>query len=113
MKLTPALAVFSLGVAAFSFATLAEMNMPMPATPATAPASAPATSTAPAAALIDVGNTKCAVTAEDVTKGLTVTYDGKIYHLCCPDCIKDFKKNPDKYIKAMNDNPAKYGLPKP
>jgi len=111
MKFVPALTVFCLGLAAFSFAALAQTQTPhgnaVPAT-ATAPSTAPATSTA----AVDVGNTKCVVTGEDVTKGLTFTYDGKIYHICCKDCVADFKKNPDKYIKAMNDNPAKYGLPK-
>jgi YHS domain-containing protein len=24
-------------------------------------------------------------------------YNGKIYNLCCPMCVKDFKKNPEKY----------------
>ena len=30
-------------------------------------------------------------------------YNGKIYHLCCPMCIKDFKKNPKKFSKIAED----------
>lgn len=76
----------------------------------TVPASAPAaTSTAPAA--VDVGNTKCMVMPDDdVTPGKTVTYQGKIYHFCCDDCIAEFKADPEKYIKAMQADPKKYGV---
>lgn len=28
-----------------------------------------------------------------------VRYKGKEYFFCCPSCISDFKKNPDKYIR--------------
>lgn len=31
-------------------------------------------------------------------------YNGKIYNFCCTDCIAEFKKNPEKYIKAMKKN---------
>ena len=24
-------------------------------------------------------------------------------HLCCKSCVKDFKKNPDKYVKMVKD----------
>ncbi|MBF0504740.1 MAG: TRASH domain-containing protein [Candidatus Omnitrophica bacterium] len=26
-----------------------------------------------------------------------IMYKGKIYNLCCPMCVKDFEKNPEKY----------------
>ncbi len=70
--------------------------------PATAPATQPA---------VDVKNTKCLVMPDDdVTPGQTVTYQGKIYHFCCDDCPKEFLKNPEKYIKALNADPKKYGV---
>lgn len=31
----------------------------------------------------------------------TVTYKGKVVGFCCEDCVKVFKKNPDKYAKKM------------
>ncbi len=108
MKPVLAVAVLSLGIAAFTFATLAHADAPTKAPPTTAPATAPSTAPAP----VNVGNTKCIVSGDDIMPGLTLTYQGKIYHLCCPDCISDFNKNPAKYIQAITDNPAKYGITK-
>jgi YHS domain-containing protein len=34
-------------------------------------------------------------------KGKTYTYNGKIIGFCCPDCIDDFKKDPEKYMKDL------------
>jgi YHS domain-containing protein len=39
-------------------------------------------------------------------------YDGNVYHLCCPDCHKDFEKDPAKYAKAVAADPAKFGAKK-
>ena len=72
-------------------------------------ASAPAATTSAAAA--DFGNTKCMVMGDDIGTA-TTEYDGKIYHFCCPSCIPEFKKDPDKFIKAALADPAKYGLKK-
>jgi YHS domain-containing protein len=73
---------------------------------------ADAAATAPAtqkAAAVDVKNTKCIVTGEDV-EDETFEYNGKIYHVCCSSCEKRFKKDPEKYIKDLQANPAKYGV---
>ena len=68
----------------------------------------PAT-TAPSAAVGDDANVpklavgtaaKCPVTGEDFTvkEGtVQVTYNGKRYAFCCPDCQPTFAKNPAKY----------------
>ena len=75
-------------------------------------AEAAATATTQKAA-VDLKNTKCMVMPDnDVTDGKTVTYAGVIYHFCCDDCIADFKKDPQKYITAMQKDPAKYGVAK-
>jgi len=29
-----------------------------------------------------------------------IDYKGKSYYFCCPHCVGDFKKNPDKYVSA-------------
>lgn len=59
----------------------------------------------------DVRNTICPVSGDKVeTSRLTRTYDGKVYHLCCADCIKPFEKDPEKYAKAVAADPAKYGV---
>jgi YHS domain-containing protein len=62
-------------------------------------------------AVVDLNNTKCPVTGDPVgSSKLTEIYQGKIYHFCCDDCPKDFKKNPEKYAKAVAADPAKYGV---
>ena len=75
-----------------------------------APPAAPA-ATAATSAAADFGNTKCMVMGDDIGTA-TTEYAGKIYHFCCPSCIPDFKKDPDKYIKAALADPAKFGLKK-
>jgi YHS domain-containing protein len=59
---------------------------------------------------IDVGNKTCPVSNELVVKNdmkdakpMIMEYNGKIYHLCCPMCVKDFKKHPEKYSKIAED----------
>ncbi len=59
---------------------------------------------------IDVGNKTCPVSNELVVKNdmkdakpMIIEYKGKIYHLCCPMCVKDFKKHPEKYSKIAED----------
>jgi YHS domain-containing protein len=61
---------------------------------------------------VDVKNTRCIVTGEDIgtSKG-TVEYQGKLYHICCSDCTKDFNKEPEKYVKALEKDPGKFGVP--
>ena len=65
---------------------------------------------------IDVGNKFCPVSGEKIPvpgqkgsmgEAVTYEYNGKIYHLCCPMCIKDFKKNPEKYSKIAEEEVAK------
>ncbi len=70
---------------------------------AKAPAAVPAAAQA-VAAPVDVGNKICPVSGEKIKKTKTemggpvkIEHNGKMYGLCCPMCIKDFKKDPDKY----------------
>ncbi len=58
------------------------------------------------AASIEVRNKKCPVSGEKVGEMgdiVKIEYNGKIYNLCCPMCIKDFKKDPEKYTKIAED----------
>jgi YHS domain-containing protein len=32
-----------------------------------------------------------------------VNYKGREVRFCCKDCLKDFDKDPDKYIKRLDD----------
>lgn len=56
-----------------------------------------------AAVAVDAGNKICPVTGEKIVDdtGGTVEYQGKIYHLCCSMCKKDFMKDPDAAIKKL------------
>lgn len=72
--------------------------------PSTAPATAPA--------LVDVKNTKCVVMPDDTASEKTVEYKGKLYHLCCSECVESFNKDPKKFVDALEANPAKYGVGK-
>ncbi len=66
---------------------------------------------------VEVGNKICPVSGDKIpapgekgTMGdepVKYEYNGKIYNLCCPMCIKDFKKNPKKYSKIAEDEVAK------
>lgn len=54
----------------------------------------------------DTGNygtvTQCPVMGEKVIVGKdtkAVKYKGKVYYLCCPTCMGQFKQNPEKYAK--------------
>src|SRR5207244_13438341 len=46
-------------------------------------------------------NTKCPVQGDDIDPDVTTTYKGKTVAFCCKDCIKDFKKDPEKYMKQI------------
>ena len=50
-----------------------------------------------------VGNKLCPISGDKIDKKTEVTYEynGKIYSFCCSDCINEFKKNPEKYIKII------------
>ena len=80
------------------------MSMDSSAPPATQPTTQPFEA-------VDLRNTVCPVSGDKVEDSkLVEIYDGKVYHLCCPDCHKDFEKDPAKYAAAVAANPAKYGI---
>jgi len=53
----------------------------------------------------DVGNKICPVTGEKIDEKTKATYEyeGKIYNFCCAMCIDTFKKDPQKYIKKVEE----------
>ncbi len=56
--------------------------------------------------LPNVGNKICPVSGRPVTaKGspVEVEYEGKAYNVCCKMCAKSFKKDPEKFIKIINE----------
>lgn len=65
---------------------------------------------------VEVNNKICPVSGNKVPapgekgemgEAVKYEYNGKIYNLCCPMCIKDFKKNPEKYSKIAEDEVKK------
>ena len=61
-------------------------------------------------------NAKCPVTDDDADKTITKEYKGRTIAFCCEDCVKDFEKNPKKYVekleKAEKDAKKKEEAPK-
>lgn len=65
---------------------------------------------------VEVGNKICPVSGDKIlapgekgAMGETVKYEynGKIYNLCCEMCVKDFKKDPEKYSKIAEEEAKK------
>jgi len=53
---------------------------------------------------------KCPVSGDKLGehgKLTKVTYEGTDVYLCCKDCVKDFNKNPKKYVKMVKDASVK------
>ncbi len=46
---------------------------------------------------------KCPVMGYKINKELYVDYEGKRIYFCCPSCPEEFKKDPDKYMKKLQD----------
>ncbi len=76
------------------------MAMVMPSFFAAEPTSASATTSAE-----EVGNRVCPVSGEKIKEGeeVKLEHEGKIYNFCCKMCFKDFKKDPQKYIKLLQE----------
>ena len=55
----------------------------------------------------NAGNKICPVSGEKVGQGgmvpVTYEYEVRIYNFCCVACIEDFKKDPQKYIKKIEE----------
>jgi len=65
--------------------------------PATRPTTNPATHPAGKAV-----NAFCPVeTADEVDPRVTITYEGKVIGFCCTDCLRDFQKDPKKYMREQ------------
>lgn len=57
--------------------------------------------------LIEVGNKLCPVSGDKIGsmgEGVKHVYNGKIYNLCCPMCVKTFQEDPEKYSQIAEKN---------
>lgn len=80
-------------------------------TVATGDQAQPAVATQAQVAPVEVGNKFCPISHEEVGKNgmqpYKVTYNGKVYNLCCKMCLKDFNQDPEKYSKMLDEEAAK------
>ena len=57
---------------------------------------------APATQKAQPVNKICPVGEQEVNpKGQTVEYKGKVIGFCCDECIPEFKKDPERYMKNL------------
>lgn len=50
------------------------------------------------------GNQKeCPVLGSPINKNLYVDYKGKRVYFCCPPCVSKFNKDPEKYMKKLEE----------
>jgi len=54
---------------------------------------------------VNVENKICPVSGDKIEESTKATYEykGKIYNFCCASCIEEFKTNPEKYIKKIEE----------
>jgi YHS domain-containing protein len=45
----------------------------------------------------------CPVMGGLINKSLYADYQGNRVFFCCPPCLKEFKRDPDKYVKKMKE----------
>lgn len=48
--------------------------------------------------------TTCPVLDGEIDKKIYTDYKGERIYFCCSQCIDDFKKNPEKYLKTLKDS---------
>lgn len=46
-------------------------------------------------------NATCPVSGDDADPTMTTEYKGRTLAFCCEDCIKEFEKNPKKYLAKL------------
>jgi len=54
---------------------------------------------------VNIGNKICPVTDEDIEEAdkATYEYNGVVYNFCCSACVEEFKKDPAKFIKKVEE----------
>jgi YHS domain-containing protein len=48
-----------------------------------------------------IEQTTCPVMGGQINKNIFVEYKGKKVYFCCPSCLEEFNKNPEKYIAKL------------
>jgi YHS domain-containing protein len=67
------------------------------------PANAPAVTASDAKAPVGTAQTVCPVMGGKINKSIFADYQGKRVYFCCGGCPAVFKRDPAKYVKALED----------
>jgi YHS domain-containing protein len=60
-------------------------------------------------ASLQIWNKVCPVKGEEIDADApTVEYKGKVIGFCCPGCDAKFQKDPEKYLKNLNEDGTKF-----
>lgn len=60
-------------------------------------------------AAVQIWNKVCPVKGEEIDLDApTVEYNGKLIGFCCPGCDSKFQKDPEKYMKNLNEDGSKF-----
>jgi YHS domain-containing protein len=60
-------------------------------------------------ASVQIWNKVCPVKGEEIDADApTVEYNGKTIGFCCPGCDSKFQKDPEKYMKNLNEDGTKF-----
>jgi YHS domain-containing protein len=60
-------------------------------------------------ASVQIWNKVCPVKGEEVdADSPIVEYNGKVIGFCCPGCDSKFQKDPEKYMKNLNEDGTKF-----
>jgi YHS domain-containing protein len=61
------------------------------------------------AEVVQIWNKVCPVKGEEIDADApTVEYNGKLIGFCCPGCDTKFQKDPEKYMKNLNEDGSKF-----
>ena len=58
-------------------------------------------------------NGLCPVMLKPVILDLSSTHQGQKVGFCCPPCKPQFDKDPERYMKRMRDDPARFAYTPP
>ena len=101
--------LFMFGLAISSFAEIESAEHHSSGDKQNAPAPAIQTNVSSTSQVQNAGNKICPVMGNPIVEDakLTYEYEGKIYNFCCEGCIEEFKVNPAKYIKIIEEEKNK------
>jgi YHS domain-containing protein len=51
----------------------------------------------------EANQVKCPVLSGPVNRNVYTDYKGKRIYFCCPPCVQEFKKDPEKFMKQFEE----------